>query len=55
MIAIVAPAGFDRFIQKAGQPAIAGQYAPPINSEEKHRLIAAADEFGVILRPDIEF
>jgi quercetin dioxygenase-like cupin family protein len=55
MIAIVAPAGFDRFIQKAGQPAIAGQDGPPINSEEMQRLVAAADEFGVILRPDIEF
>ena len=55
MIAIVAPAGFDRFIKKAGQPAISRQYPPPINSEEKHRLITAADEFGVILRPDIVF
>jgi len=55
MIAIVAPAGFDRFIKMAGQPAIAGQHPPAINSEEKHRLIAAANEFGVILRPDIEF
>jgi quercetin dioxygenase-like cupin family protein len=55
MIAIVAPAGFDRFTQKAGQPAIAGQNAPPINSEEMHRLMEAANEFGVILRPDIKF
>jgi mannose-6-phosphate isomerase-like protein (cupin superfamily) len=55
MIAIVAPAGFDRFIHKAGQRAIPGRDAPPVNSEEKHRLIVAADEFGVILRPDIEF
>jgi mannose-6-phosphate isomerase-like protein (cupin superfamily) len=55
MIAIVAPAGFDRFIRNAGQPAIAGQYPPPVNSEEMHRLIAAAAEFGVVLRPDIEF
>jgi quercetin dioxygenase-like cupin family protein len=55
MIAIVSPAGFDRFIKNAGQPAVAGQYPPPIGSEEMHRLMAAADEFGVILRPDIVF
>jgi hypothetical protein len=55
MIAIVAPAGFDRFIRNAGQPPIAGQYPPPVNSEEMHRLIDAAAEFGVILPPILSF
>jgi quercetin dioxygenase-like cupin family protein len=55
MIAIVTPAGFDRFIRNAGQPAIAGRSSPPVDAEEKRRLIEAAPRFGITLRPDIHF
>lgn len=55
MIAVVAPAGFDRFIAEAGVPARPGESAPPVNDDEKKRLIATAPKYGITLRPDIEF
>ena len=55
MLAVLAPSGFDEFIRRVGQPAESGQDAPPIDDAEKQRLIATAPEFGVVLRPDIEF
>ncbi len=55
MIAVVAPAGFDRFIAEAGVPARPGEPAPPVNDAEKKRLVAIAPNYGVTLRPDIQF
>ncbi len=55
MIAVVAPAGFDRFIAEAGVPAEPDQVAPQVNDEEKKRLISTAPKYGITLRPDIEF
>jgi quercetin dioxygenase-like cupin family protein len=55
MLAVVAPAGFDRFIRNAGQPARKGESAPPVDDAEKLRLIATAPQFGITLRPDIHF
>jgi quercetin dioxygenase-like cupin family protein len=55
MIAVVAPAGFDRFLSTVGRPAVAGLSAPPVDAEEKQRLLQAAPDFGITLRPDISF
>ncbi|MEM8866271.1 MAG: cupin domain-containing protein [Planctomycetota bacterium] len=55
MLAIVTPAGFDRFIAEAGKPALPGQPAPPVDAAEKARLIATSPKYGVELRPDIDF
>ncbi len=42
MIAIVAPAGFDRFIRAAGLTAITVQTPPPVDDDEKKRLAYGA-------------
>lgn len=55
MIAVIAPAGFERFIAEAGRPAVAGESPPPIDDAEKSRLIEAAPRYGITLRPDIKF
>ena len=55
MLAVVAPAGFDRLIETVGRPAIPGQNPPPLDGLEKQRLFEAAPDFGLELRPDIEF
>lgn len=55
MIAVVTPAGFDRFIAEVGQSPVAGQSPPPVGDAEKKRLKEAAPKYGITLRPDIDF
>ncbi len=55
MIAVLAPAGFERFIFEVGQTPITGQSPPPIDDAEKKRLMEAAPKYAITLRPDIHF
>ncbi|MEL7266909.1 MAG: hypothetical protein AAFP69_19155 [Planctomycetota bacterium] len=38
-----------------GGVAESGKDAPPVNAEEKKRLVAAAPRYDITLRPDIKF
>jgi quercetin dioxygenase-like cupin family protein len=55
MLAVVAPAGFDRFIAEVGIPVQPGYPCPPLSEDEKKRLIATAPKYKITLRPDIHF
>ncbi len=55
MIAVLTPAGFERFIFEVGQTPIAGQSPPPIDDVAKKRLMEVAPKYAITLRPDIHF
>lgn len=52
MLILTAPAGFDRFIGEAAQPAGSGRPSHP-GPEEMARLKAVTKDFGLELRPDL--
>ena len=47
MLLFVTPAGFERFFSAVGQPARAGEAAPPLGPEEIERSIEAAPKYGL--------
>lgn len=53
-LCLTSPAGFDAFVRRVGQPAGAGD-APPPDAKELARLKAAAGEFGIELRPELDW
>lgn len=50
MLVWMTPAGFEQFFLEVGQPARPGETAPPLNSEEMAKTIAAAPKYGMELR-----
>ena len=50
MLIFVTPGGFENFFFEVGQPARAGESAPPLGPEEMERTVAAASSYGMELR-----
>lgn len=53
MLVLITPAGFEEFFRAVGEPARAGEQAPPLGPEELARTMELAPRFGLDLRlPD---
>lgn len=50
MLALITPGGFENFFFEVGQPARAGEAAPPLGAEEMERTLVAAPKYGMDLR-----
>ena len=51
MLAFVAPAGFEGFLEEVGEEAAAGSSPPPFGQEEIERMLAVAPGYGIELLP----
>ncbi len=51
MLIMATPAGLERFFEEVGQPARAGETAPPPGPEEIERSLAAAPKYGQEVLP----
>ena len=54
-LTITTPGGFDRFIRACARPANPGGTPPPPDADEIARIMNAASDFGVTMRPDIHW
>ncbi|MEM1423409.1 MAG: cupin domain-containing protein [Planctomycetota bacterium] len=54
-LTVTTPGGFDRFVRACGNPASPGASPPPPDADEIARIAAAAPDYGVTMRPDINW